>query len=99
MRLYSVITTLLIISSLACRTSKPPGITICLGNGLGGATCKDPMGVVTHKSPSELENYWMLSPTDSLNFSKWCYDTSLDAATKGLNLMNEEIKRNELASH
>lgn len=98
---YALLTLAVLISS--CRTSQPPEISIiCLGDGLGGANCKDPKGNVIHKLPSELENFWMTTPEDMAAFSAWCFKTNLNVTAPIVREMTTQMKesqRNEFTPH
>lgn len=88
--------------SLSCRTSKPPGMTVCLGNGAGGADCVDQFGVRSTKLPSELEDFFMLSPSDASAYSSWCFHTTTkltDPIVKDLLTVMRENQRNEPKAH
>lgn len=49
-------------------------------------------GEKLYKSPSELKNFWMTTQTDEKNFSSWCYDVSVDAASKVMSSISQSIK-------
>lgn len=82
------LTTLAMLSE-ACRTDKPPVISIiCLGDGFGGSDCslsaagtvpegcsvKDPsQPLQVYCPPSALKDFWMTTQADEANFSSWCY--------------------------
>lgn len=59
-----------------CRSSQPPKIEICIGDGVGGANCVESDGSNKYRLPSELQNYWMTNENDETNFASWCYDTT-----------------------
>ena len=76
-RFISLLASLLVLSIIGCRTSNPPKIEICIGDGVGGADCIERDGSKLYRVPSQLLNYWMTNQIDETAFSSWCYDTSL----------------------
>lgn len=78
----------------SCRSSTPPKIEVCLGNGFGGADCILKDGARKERLPSELQNYWMTNQDDIAAFSAWCYDTSLKNATQGVANMKADLRAN-----
>ena len=78
----------------SCRSSQPPKIEICLGNGFGGADCILKDGTRKERLPSELQNYWMTNQDDISAFSAWCYNTSLKNATQGVENMKADLRAN-----
>lgn len=77
----------------ACRNDPAPAITVCLGDGFGGADCSDAQKNHTYKAPSQLVNYWMLSPQDSANFVAWCYGSSVPQIQPAMTEIEEEVRR------
>ena len=78
-----------LVALCSCRTSHPPKIMICLGDGLGGAECKMRDGSFEYWPPSKLKNAWISSQEDMAAFSAWCYDVKITRITKEM----EKIKR------
>lgn len=66
----------LALSFSGCRTSKPPVIEICIGDGAGGANCVESDGSRKYRLPSEMKNYWATNQPDQARFAAWCYDTN-----------------------
>lgn len=69
--------TLLVVLSLslsACRTTRPPSISNCIGDGLGGCDGYDRTGKEIHKAPSELQNWIMFPQPEFAEFAGWCYN-------------------------
>lgn len=62
----------------SCRTSVPPKIEICLGDGFGGADCVETDGTQLYRAPSALKDYWMTNQNDETNFASWCYAVSAE---------------------
>lgn len=63
-----------------CKADKPPAITVCIGDGVGGADCRTATGTVLYLGPVELQNYWMASQEDVSRLLSWCYDTNISAS-------------------
>jgi hypothetical protein len=59
---------------------------------LGGADCSDPQGNKIHKTPSELNGFWMTTETDEANFSSWCYATDMALIQLHMDKMKERIR-------
>src|SRR4051812_30775572 len=88
----------------SCRTSTPPPMDICLGDGFGGADCQlragsemisrcsqNPKGY--YCPPSALLNMWMTTETDEASFAKWAYDTnSSEPIQKGMDKIKGSVK-------
>lgn len=75
---------------VSCRTSSPPSIEICLGDGTGGGNCISREGVKFYRVPSELQNYWMTNQDDMKAFSSWCYQTSPENTAAFMKLLKEK---------
>ena len=56
-----------------CKADAPPVITLCMGDGLGGADCRLPDGTKVYWTPSELENAWITTQADAARLLSWCY--------------------------
>lgn len=87
--------TLLVVLALllsSCRSSVPPAIPICLGDGVGGADCVLEDGSRKYLPPSDLLNYWMTTQEGMKKFSSWCYQTDE-------NTVSQEMKGFELKAH
>lgn len=78
---------LALLASASCRSSKPPAIDVCIGDGAGGADCVLREGSALrfkcvreqrgwYCPPSALENAWITTGDDMEAYSSWCYDTS-----------------------
>lgn len=76
-----------------CRTSIPPKIEICIGDGFGGADCIEADGTKLYRSPSSLKNYWMTSQPDEANFTSWCYQATPAQTEAGMQQIQLEIER------
>lgn len=74
-----------------CRSSVPPKIEICIGDGFGGADCVETDGSQLYRSPSSLKNYWMTSQGDEQNLAEWCYATSAVSVSAGMREIEHEI--------
>lgn len=57
-----------------CRTTRPPKIDICIGDGFGGGDCVLKDGTKAYRSPTELKNAWITTQDDMAHYSAWCYD-------------------------
>lgn len=68
----------------SCRSSVPPKIEICIGDGFGGADCVEADGTKKYRAPTDLLNYWMTGEADESNYSAWCYQTSASNARAGM---------------
>jgi hypothetical protein len=85
---------ILLLSVPACRTSNPPATDICIGDGHGGADCTLSSGVHQYKTPSELNNSWIIpDQTQAANFVSWCYDISPNDATFAMNLLRKRLNQ------
>lgn len=84
---------LLALPLLSCRTSVPPQIEICLGDGFGGADCVERDGTQMYRSPSSLQNYWMTNQVDESSFSQWCYQTTQENVDLHMQMIAEDIKK------
>ena len=76
---------LLLLSS--CRSSQPPKIEICIGDGVGGAECVEADGTQLYRTPSMLNNYWMTGQSDEANFASWCYESDVATVQYHMNLI------------
>lgn len=83
---------LALVLDVGCRTTRPPAIEICAGDGLGGADCSEKDNSRKYRSPAELENYWMTNQDDMAAFAAWCYKSDIPTATKALETMKLEIR-------
>lgn len=92
--------------AVGCTTSRPPSVTVCLGDGLGGCDGNDRTGQRISKSPSELgpaspTGSWLMMPQPEFaEFAAWCYDVDvktalviLERATKNGDSLREAQKR------
>lgn len=81
----------------SCRSSIPPAIDLCQGDGFGGADCilvsGSPLRPLcssvddTQKNrfkcpPSALLNTWITTQQSEKIFAAWCYDTSSENIEK-----------------
>jgi len=74
LRLGGLLLVALVLLSGCPRKDPPPQITICIGDGFGGADCLLPSGVNEYWPPSKLENAWITTQPDMERFASWCYD-------------------------
>jgi hypothetical protein len=80
-----IVTLLLMLGSLpflgvACRTDKPPQISlICETDGFGGLDCSDPEHVHHYLSPSASAGFWCAPQPDVANYMSWCYKAPVAA--------------------
>ena len=88
---YIILSIFLIVS---CRSSTPPEIEICIGDGLGGADCDLPKVGKVYRPPTMLKNYWMTNQEDMARYSSWCYDANYEDIKKLL-----EKKRKDILSY
>lgn len=79
------------LSSVSCRTDKPPKIEICTLDGFGGGDCILADGTRAYRSPSEMTNYWTTNQADMARFTAWCYDTSVQNVRPQLEYMNRDL--------
>ncbi len=96
MRLFNDGKMCLVVLALAlsgCRSSKPPAIGICIGDGLGGADCIGSDNSKFYMSPSDLKNFFMLSQSDEARFVSWCFDTTEAHVQPWLENTKDEVKR------
>lgn len=87
-----------------CRTTTPPAIDICIGDGSGGADCilrensrLKSSCVATEEGgvycpPSVLENMWMTTPEDMAEYSRWCYDTNASVIRTQMDALETKAK-------
>lgn len=83
---------LLFLLLTSCRSSTPPQIEICLGDGFGGADCLLATGEKITRLPSELQNYWMSPSEDFSRFAAWCYDTRQNLISKHMEDLRIDLK-------
>lgn len=59
----------------SCRKDPPPPTDICQGDGFGGANCTLSSGEHVYKTPSELENSWIIpDQKQAENLMRWCFN-------------------------
>lgn len=75
-----------------CRSSIPPAIEICLGDGVGGADCIERDNTKIYRPPSELKNYWMTNEPDEAAFASWCYNANPDQVQAVMNQKRLDLK-------
>lgn len=83
---------------IACRSDRPPPMTICILDRFGGGHCVDPTGVRVYKYPKDLENYWSANANDMRAFSAWCYginNADVQVFNSNLEKFEKTIERNE----
>jgi hypothetical protein len=87
----------------SCRNSTPPAISICIGDGFGGADCQleptsplaqcciqNPQGY--YCPPTCLKNAWITSEAEEASFSSWCYDAPVPAVQAQMDKLKSRIK-------
>jgi hypothetical protein len=76
-----------------CRSSQPPPIDICLGDGFGGADCTLSDGSHAYKTPSQLKNSWIIpDQKQAASFTGWCYDIPSDQAQAAMEKISLEAR-------
>lgn len=83
----------------SCKSSKPPVIEICIGDGVGGADCVERDNTKVYHPPSELTNYWMTNQADMAAFSSWCYAASNADVVTAMKSTAKEIRSPQAPSH
>lgn len=78
-----------------CRTTRPPKIDICIGDGFGGADCVLKDGVKAYRSPTELKNAWITTQDDMARYSSWCYDVPKSVVEKEMGNISSKATGNE----
>lgn len=76
---------------VGCRSSNPPAIDICIGDGFGGMNCTLKDGSHKYLKPSETENMWATTQEDMKLFASWCYNTSVKNVAPQMELIKTEI--------
>ena len=71
-------------TTVSCRTTRPPAISNCIGDGLGGCDGFDRTGQEIHKAPSELENWIMFPQPEFAEFAGWCFNVRVEQAKEVL---------------
>lgn len=85
---------LLLVALSACRKDQPPRLSvICIGDGVGGASCVDSANKRFYLPPSKLKNYWMTTSVDIANFSSWCYGGAPSDAKEAMKDIRSDILR------
>lgn len=101
----AVIVTFCVLNS--CRTSQPPAMSVCLGDGFGGADCQlaatSPLAqCCTQNSqgwycpPTCLKDAWITSEAEESAFASWCYGGDPAAKTAvhiGMKNIKESLGR------
>ncbi len=94
----------LAVATLSCRTSSPPPLDTCLGDGFGGADCSLREGSSLlakcvslanggyYCPPSATKNMWMTTQEDMRNFAAFCYDVDQSVAASNMKAMRAEIR-------
>lgn len=92
------------LSLFGCRSSTPPKIDICIGDGMGGADCSLKKGSMMREKcsaltnggfycpPSVLLNMWMTTQPDMEAWSSWCFDTSILNTQSGMRALKTRIQ-------
>lgn len=87
-----------------CRTSNPPVIDICLGDGFGGGDCKLRVGsrlragcMLIHDDkyycpPTLLKNAWMTTQEDMAAYAAWAADADVLVVNQEMGRIETEIK-------
>ena len=74
-----------------CRTTTPPKIDICIGDGLGGSDCVLKTGARVYRLPSEMRNYWCTTQADMAAFSSWAYDADVVVIEAEMQKTKQEV--------
>ena len=80
----TLLVALSLFSLIACRTTRPPVITNCIGDGFGGCDGYDRSGRAISPGPSQLKNWWMAPQPEFAEFAAWCYNAKVDEAIRVL---------------
>lgn len=81
----------LLLAVSGCRSSQPPQIILCIGDGLGGADCDVPGVGKEYWPPTKLQNAWITTQDDMAKFAAWCFDTNLETAKAGMLKIHETV--------
>lgn len=92
----------------ACRSSTPPKIDVCLGDGVGGADCQLlPGSVLADKCeqlpngghycpPSALLNAWITTNQDMAKFAAWCHEVDMETTEAAMAKISTQLRSGDL---
>jgi hypothetical protein len=89
----------------SCRSTNPPPVSVCIGDGFGGADCQltptSPLVALCQKNadgsffcpPTALVNTWTTSQAEMAAFSSWCFDVPVSVTSASMEKIKMAVRK------